>query len=136
MAWPRLGQVEVDAIVKLGDGPMSTDLLDQVGLLIVRTRLKAALLPPTGWCCWMGPEPILLTGPCCGVWALRRFPRPCACSGGPSTRTAWRLSMGWPVLNWGERWGISGMARTDRCAALRNSNGVGSSVLLEGIAAA
>jgi hypothetical protein len=35
MAWPRLGQVEVDAIVQLGDGPMSADLIDQVGLLIV-----------------------------------------------------------------------------------------------------
>jgi len=27
--------VEVDAIVQLGDGPMSADLIDQVGLLIV-----------------------------------------------------------------------------------------------------
>jgi hypothetical protein len=35
MAWPRLGQVEVDAIAQLRDGPMSADLLDQVGLLIV-----------------------------------------------------------------------------------------------------
>jgi hypothetical protein len=35
MAWPLLGQVEVDAIVQLRDGPMSADLLDQVGLLIV-----------------------------------------------------------------------------------------------------
>ena len=35
MAWPRLGQVEVDSIVQLRDGPMSADLLDQVGLLIV-----------------------------------------------------------------------------------------------------
>jgi hypothetical protein len=35
MAWPCLAQVEVDAIVELGDGPMSADLLDQVGLLIV-----------------------------------------------------------------------------------------------------
>ena len=35
MGWPRLGQVEVDAIVQLGDGPMGADLLDQVGLLIV-----------------------------------------------------------------------------------------------------
>jgi hypothetical protein len=35
MGWPRLVQVEVDAIVPLGDGPMSADLLDQVGLLIV-----------------------------------------------------------------------------------------------------
>jgi hypothetical protein len=35
MGWSRLGQVEVDAIVQLGDGPMGADLLDQVGLLIV-----------------------------------------------------------------------------------------------------
>jgi hypothetical protein len=55
MAWPRLGQVEVDAIVQLRDGPMSADLLDQVGLLIVRTRLKPSLMPPIGWCCWDGP---------------------------------------------------------------------------------
>ncbi len=30
-----MGQVEVDAIVQLGDGLTSADLLDQVGLLIV-----------------------------------------------------------------------------------------------------
>ena len=35
MGWPRLGQVEVEAIVQLGDNPMGADLLDQVGLLIV-----------------------------------------------------------------------------------------------------
>jgi hypothetical protein len=35
MGWSRLGQVEVDAIVPLGDGPTSADLLDQVGLLII-----------------------------------------------------------------------------------------------------
>jgi hypothetical protein len=35
MGWPRLGQVEVDAILQLRDGPMSADLPDQVGLLIV-----------------------------------------------------------------------------------------------------
>jgi hypothetical protein len=35
MGWPRLGQVEVDAIGQLRDGPTSADLLDQVGLLIV-----------------------------------------------------------------------------------------------------
>ena len=29
------GQVEVDTIVQLRDGPMSADLLDQLGLLIV-----------------------------------------------------------------------------------------------------
>ena len=33
MVWSRLGQV--DAIVQLRDGPMSADLLDQVGLLFV-----------------------------------------------------------------------------------------------------
>jgi hypothetical protein len=36
--------------------------------------------------------------------ALRRFPQLCACTGGPSLRSAWRLSMGWPVWNWGEGW--------------------------------
>jgi hypothetical protein len=35
MGWPRLGQADVDAIVQLGDGPTSADLLDQVGFLIV-----------------------------------------------------------------------------------------------------
>ncbi len=35
MGWPRLGQVEVEAIVPLGEGPTTADLLDQVGLLIV-----------------------------------------------------------------------------------------------------
>jgi hypothetical protein len=123
-------------IVELDDGPMSTDLLDQVGLLIVRTRLKPARMPPIGWCCWMGPEPTLLPDPCCGVWALRRFQQPCACTGGPSLRTAWRMFMGWLVWNWGERWGASGMGRTDRCDALRNPNGVVRSDLLVGIAAA
>ena len=45
--------------------------------------------------------------------------------------------MGWLVLNWGEGWVASGMGRTDRwCAGLRNPNGVVSSELLEGIAAA
>ena len=43
--------------------------------------------------------------------------------------------MAWPVWNWGEGWGISGMCRTDRCAELPNPNGVVSSVHLEGIAA-
>jgi hypothetical protein len=42
------------------------------------------------------------------------------------------MCMGWLVLNWGERWGTSGMGRTDRCAALRKPNGVVSSDLLEG----
>jgi hypothetical protein len=63
MGWSPLGQAEVDAIVQLGDGPMSTDLLDQVGLLIVRTRLKPARVPPIGWCCWRGPAPIPLPAP-------------------------------------------------------------------------
>ena len=72
---------------------------------------------------------------CCGAWALRRFPRPCACIGGASPRSAWRMSMGWPVLNKGERLGTSGMGRTDRCAALRKPNGVVSSERLEGHAA-
>jgi hypothetical protein len=40
--------------------------------------------------------------------------------------------MGWLVWSWGEGWGTPGMGRTDRCAALRNSNGVGSSDRLEG----
>jgi hypothetical protein len=35
MGWPRLSQVKVKAVGQLGDGPMSADLLDQVGLLIV-----------------------------------------------------------------------------------------------------
>ena len=74
---------------------------------------------------------------CCGAWDLRQFPQPCACTGGPSPRSAWRMSMGWLVLNWGEGWVASGMGRTDRwCAGLRNPNGVVSSELLEGIAAA
>jgi hypothetical protein len=68
---------------------------------------------------------------CYGAWALRRFLKPCACTGGPSTRSAWRMSMGWPVWNWGASW----MGRTDRCAVLRNPNGVVSSEHLEGIAA-
>jgi hypothetical protein len=42
---------------------------------------------------------------CCGAWALRRFPQPCACIGGPSPRSAWRMFMGWLVSNWGEGWG-------------------------------
>lgn len=42
--------------------------------------------------------------------------------------------MGWLVLNWGERWGASGMGRIDRCAALCNPNGVVSSDYLEGVA--
>jgi hypothetical protein len=41
---------------------------------------------------------------CCGVWALRGLLKPCACTGGPSLRSAWRMSMGWLVWNWGERW--------------------------------
>jgi hypothetical protein len=45
------------------------------------------------------------------------------------------MSMGWLVLNWGERWGTSGMGRVDGCAALRNANGVVSSDFLEGHAA-
>jgi hypothetical protein len=73
---------------------------------------------------------------CCGVWALRGFPRPCACTGGPISRSAWRMCMGWPVLNWGERRGAYGMGCTDRCAALRKPNGVVSSELLEGHEAA
>ena len=40
--------------------------------------------------------------------------------------------MGWPVLDWSERWGTSGLGRADRCAALGNSNGVVSSDRLEG----
>ena len=31
MGWPRLGQVEVDAVGQLGDGPISADLPDQMG---------------------------------------------------------------------------------------------------------
>jgi len=69
---------------------------------------------------------------CCGAWALRRFLKPCACTGGPSPKSAWRMSRGWLVLNWGERWGRSGMGRTDRCAALCNANGVVSSDRPEG----
>ena len=46
------------------------------------------------------------------------------------------MFMGWPVLNWGKRWGASGMGRTDRCAALRKPNRVVSSELLEGHEAA
>jgi hypothetical protein len=42
---------------------------------------------------------------CSGVLALRRFSRTCACTGGPSPRSAWRRSMGWLVWNWGEGWG-------------------------------
>jgi hypothetical protein len=30
----------------------------------------------------------------CGAWALRRFLKPCACTGGPSPRSAWRMFMG------------------------------------------
>jgi hypothetical protein len=44
--------------------------------------------------------------------------------------------MGWLVLNWGERWGTSGMGRTDWCAALRKPNVVVSSELLDSNAAA
>jgi len=86
------------------------------------------------WCCWMGPVPTPLPDPCCSAWVWRRFPRPCACTGGPSPRSAWRMFMGWLVLNWGDRWGASGVGRADRCAALRNPNGVVSSDLLEGLA--
>jgi hypothetical protein len=46
------------------------------------------------------------------------------------------MSMGWLVLDWGERWGRSGMGRTDRCAALRKPNGEDSSEHLEGHATA
>jgi hypothetical protein len=42
--------------------------------------------------------------------------------------------MAWLGLNWGERWGTSGMGRIDRCAELRKLNGVDSSELLEGLA--
>jgi hypothetical protein len=45
MGWPRLGQVEVDAIVQLGDGLTSADLLDQVGLLIVRNQILLTQMP-------------------------------------------------------------------------------------------
>jgi len=45
--------------------------------------------------------------------------------------------MAWLVLNWGDRWGTSGMGRTGRwCAALRNANGVASGEHLEGYAVA
>ena len=45
--------------------------------------------------------------------------------------------MGWLVLNWVERWGTSGMGRSNRwCAALGNANGVVRSEHLEGHAAA
>jgi hypothetical protein len=40
MGWPRLGQAEVDAIVQLGDGPMSADLVDQVGLLVGMSKAE------------------------------------------------------------------------------------------------
>lgn len=40
--------------------------------------------------------------------------------------------MGWLVVSWGERWGTSGMGRTDRCAALCNAKGVVSTDRLEG----
>lgn len=47
------------------------------------------------------------------------------------------MFMGWPVLNWGEGWGASGMGRIDRwCVALGNSDGVVSSDLLKGHAVA
>ena len=71
----------------------------------------------------------------CGAWALRRFLKPCACIGGPSPRSAWRMSMGWLVWNRGERWGTSGMGRSDRWGALCKADGVVSSDLLGGLAA-
>ena len=43
---------------------------------------------------------------------------------------------GWLVLNWGDRWGASGIGRIDRCAGVGNSEGVVSRVLMESIAAA
>ena len=47
------------------------------------------------------------------------------------------MCRGWLVLSWGERWGTSEMGLADRwCAALCNANGVVSSELLEGHAAA
>jgi hypothetical protein len=39
--------------------------------------------------------------------------------------------MCWPVWNWGEGWGASGIGSSDRRGALRNSNGVVRSDLLE-----
>jgi hypothetical protein len=54
--------------------------------------------------------------------------------GAHSPRWAWRMCMGWPVLNWGEGWGTSGMGRSDRWGALRKPNGVVSSDFLAGLA--
>ena len=44
--------------------------------------------------------------------------------------------MAWLVWNWGDRWGTSGMGRTDRWGALRNAKGVVSSDRLESHAGA
>jgi hypothetical protein len=71
---------------------------------------------------------------CCGVWALRGLLKPCACTGGPSPRSAWRMFMGWLVWSWGEGWGAFGMGRTGRWGALRKPNGVVSSDFLAGLA--
>jgi hypothetical protein len=42
------------------------------------------------------------------------------------------MSMGWFVWNWGERWGTSGLGRSDRWGALCYPNGVVISDFLEG----